>query len=154
MPSAATASSGATSATPNAASTRSSRRLAMAVDAANGHEHLGGLHAALIAPRFGPVAQRVERAWMRIGTNLALVAGHRRELGVEGGRDVDPRVRDEAAWVRPLSAARGVERVDGPDAVFRRPRRDEGRLEQQLVIAIHVTAVLTVDDVRADLTHE
>ena len=40
------------------------------------------------------------------------------------------------------------------DRLLRRPRRDEQRLEQQLVIAVHVAAVLAVDDVRPHLVDD
>src|SRR5205807_4050997 len=51
----------------------------------------------------------------------------------------------------PLRAARGVERVHGPDAILRRSRRDEGGFEEQLVVAIDVATVLAIDDVGSQL---
>src|ERR1051325_5115797 len=74
---------------------RVSDRRARAQRAPHGHEHLGGVHAALIAPGAGAMAQRVERARVRIGAHLALVAGHGRDLLLERRRDVHPGVRDE-----------------------------------------------------------
>src|SRR5436190_2284407 len=151
IPIAATARSGAASARPSSPSATSSGRLTMAVDAPHGHEHFRSLHTVLVTPGDGAVSQRVERAGVGIGAKLALVARHRRQLGLEGGGDVHPHVGDEAAGEGPLGAARGVERVDRPDAVFRGPRRDEGGLEEQLVVPVHVAAVLAVDDIGAHL---
>src|SRR5438309_10924069 len=70
MPTAAAARSGAASATPSSPSARSSGRLTMAVDAPHGHEHFRSLHAVLVPPGDGPVAQGIERAGMRRGTEL------------------------------------------------------------------------------------
>src|ERR1700758_4053067 len=97
MPIAASASTGASTTSATAASPTSSRRLAMAHDASHRHEHLGGVETALVAPRLGAMPQRLERTRMGVGPDLALVARHGRELALQRGRDVDPRVRHEAA---------------------------------------------------------
>src|SRR5204862_497756 len=89
--------------------------------AADGHEHLGGIHADLVAPRAAAIAQRVDRARMWVGSHFALIARHRAELLLERLRDIDPRIRDERARVAPLRAARRVEHVYGLDERFERP---------------------------------
>src|SRR5205823_12973193 len=71
MPTAARATSGAATTAASAASTTSTRRLATAQRAAHGHEHLGGLQTLLVTPRPGTVAQRLERAGVRIRPQLA-----------------------------------------------------------------------------------
>src|SRR5207248_10351212 len=76
------------------------------------------------------------------------------DLGLERLADVHPGIRHEAAREGPLSAARGVERVHGPDTILRRSRCDEGRLEEQLVVAIDVATVLAVDHVGPELAHD
>ena len=91
---------------------------------------------------------------MRVGPHLALITGHRRELALQGGRDVDPGVRDEAPRVAPLGAARRVEGVHRLDVRLRGPGGDEQRLEEQLVVPVHVAAVLPVDDARTYLAHD
>src|SRR5438067_679259 len=154
IPSAAIASTGATSARPTPESTTSRRRLTMAVDLPHGHEHFRGLHAALLPPSLGAIAQGLERSRVRIGAQLGLVARHRGDLGLERLADVHPGIRHEAAREGPLSAARGVERVHGPDTILRRSRCDEGRLEEQLVVAIDVATVLAVDHVGPELAHD
>src|SRR5262249_22430075 len=120
-----------------------------AAHAPHGDEHLGGVHAALVAPRVRLVPQPLRRARVRVVAQFARVAGHRRDLAVEHGADVDPRVGHERARIGPFGAARGVERVDGLDAGLGRPRRHERSLEQQLVVLVDVATVLAVDDLRA-----
>src|SRR2546429_5122966 len=154
MASAASASTGATSARPRAASTMSSRRFAMPPRPADGEEHLRRFQARLVAPGPGAVAERLERAGVRIGPHLALVARHGGDLGLERLGDIHPRVGHEAARVGPLRAARGVERVHGSDAILRRSRRDEGGFEEQLVVAIDVATVLTIDHVGSQLADD
>src|SRR5437588_1177567 len=151
IPSAAIASTGATSARPTPESTTSRRRLTMAVDLPHGHEHFRGLHAALVPPSLGAIAQGLERSRVRIGAQLAFITFHRGDLGLERLYDVHPDIRHEAAGEGPLRAARGVERVHGSDAILRRSRRDEGGFEEQLVVAIDVATVLTIDDVGSQL---
>src|SRR5207248_7891068 len=154
MASAAKASTGATSARPTAASTMSSRRFTIAARPAHGEKHLRRLEAGLIAPGPGPVTKCIERARVRIGPDLALVARHGGDLGLERLGDIHPRVGHEAARVGPLRAARGVERVHGSDAILRRSRRDEGGFEEQLVVAIDVATVLTIDHVGSQLADD
>src|SRR5207248_2302214 len=83
IPSAAIASTGATSARPTPESTTSRRRLTMAVDLPHGHEHFRGLHAALVPPSLGAIAQGLERSRVRIGAQLAFITCHRGDLGLE-----------------------------------------------------------------------
>src|SRR5207248_6584254 len=154
MASAAKASTGATSARPTAASTMSSRRFTIAARPAHGEKHLRRLEAGLIAPGPGPVTKCIERARVRIGPDLALVARHGGDLGLERLGDVHPRVGHEAAWVGPLRAARGIERVHRADAVLGGTRGDERGLEQQLVVAVHVPAVLAIHDGWMQLPHQ
>src|SRR5438105_13810259 len=144
MPSAASASTGATSARPRAASTMSSRRFAMAARPADGEEHLRRFQAGLVAPRLGAVAERLERAGVWIRPDLALVARHGGDLGLERLGDIHPCVGHEAARVGPFGAARGIERIDRANALLGGTRGDERGLEQQLVVAVHVPAVLTI----------
>src|SRR5256885_9342243 len=66
MPTAARATSGAATTAASAASTTSTRRLATAQRATHSHEHLGGLQTLLVTPCPGTVAQRLERAGVRI----------------------------------------------------------------------------------------
>src|SRR2546427_623023 len=79
--------------------------------ASHGHENFCRLHATLIAPGVRAVAQRLEGARMRVGPNLALVAGHGTELLLERRRDVHPGIGDEAARVAPFGATGCVEGV-------------------------------------------
>src|ERR1051325_10791291 len=151
IPSAATIRIGTQAISARAVRPMSNRRLTTAHRAANGHEDLGRRQAVLVAPRDRAVAQRIERARMRILAHFALVAAHRRDLAVERRGDLDPGIGDERARIRPLGAARGIEREDGGDAGHRGPRGHERRLEQQLVIAVDVAAPLAVDRVRLDL---
>src|SRR5690242_8544893 len=153
MPTAASASSGAatTSATP--ASSVSTRRLTVMERAPDGHVDFGRIEALLVAPRPGAVAQRLERSGVWVWSHFTLVARHRRHLLLERGRDIDPRVGGEAPGVRPLGTRRRVERIHGLDARLGRARRHEDRLEQNLVIAVHVPPVLAVDDFRLHLAH-
>src|SRR5690242_21031656 len=125
MPSAAIARTGATSARPRAASAMSSRRFTIAARPAHGEEHLRRCEAGLVAPGPGAVPERLKRARVRIGADLALVAGHGGDLGLERLGDVHPRVGYETARIRPLRAARGVERVDRTDGVLGGTRGDE-----------------------------
>src|ERR1051325_11135553 len=154
MPSAASASTGATSARPRAASTMSSRRFTIAARPAIGEEHLRRLQAGLVAPGLGAVAERVERAGVRIGPHLALVAGHGGDLGFERRGDIHPRVGNEAARIRPFRAARGIEGVDRADAMLGGTGGGERGLEQQLVVAVPSPAVLAIHDVGMELLHE
>src|ERR1700694_6334864 len=107
IPSAASPNSGAvtTSATP--AHTTSNRRFTIMQGSTNGHEDFGGVQALLVAPGARAVSQRVERAGMWIGAQLAGIAGHRGELDIERRGDIHPRVRGEGARERPLGAAGG-----------------------------------------------
>src|SRR2546430_17703459 len=97
MPSAASASSAAPSTRPRAASTMSSRRFTIAARPAHGEKHLRRLETGLVAPGLGPVTKRIERARVRIGPDLALVARHGGDLGLERLGDIHPRVGNEAA---------------------------------------------------------
>src|SRR2546430_3724397 len=154
MATAASASTGATSARPRAASTMSSRRFAMAARPADGEEHLRRFEAGLVAPRPRAVAERLERAGVWIRPDLALVARHGGDLGLERLGDIHPRVGHEAARVGPFGAARGIERVDRANALLGGTRGDERGLEQQLMVAVHVPAVLAIHDVGMYLTHD
>src|SRR5690349_1185319 len=147
MARAARPSTGATSARPSPASTTSMRRLAMAMDTSHGHENLGGVHAAAVAPRLGADAECLERAGMRISAQLGLITRHGGDLRLERLADVHPRVGNEAAREGPLRAAGGVERVHGADAILGRAGGDERGLEEQLVVTIDVAAVLTIDQI-------
>src|SRR5205823_3569065 len=99
-----------------AASTMSSRRFAMAARPADGEEHLRRFQAGLVAPRPGAVAERLERAGVWIRPDLALVARHGGDLGLERLGDIHPRVGHKAARVGPFGAARGIERIDCANA--------------------------------------
>src|SRR3989454_1412221 len=154
MPSAATASSGAATKSATLASAMSTRRLAIAQRPPDGDEHRGGLQTVLVAPGPCAMAQRLERAGMRVGPHFALVARHGRDLLLEGVGDLDPRIRDEAAWVPPFGAAGCVERVDRLDALLDRPGGDEERAEQDLVIAVRIASELAVDDLGPNLAHD
>src|SRR6266550_1992220 len=146
MPTAARATSGAATTAASAASTTSTRRLATAQRATHGHEHLGGLQTLLVTPRPGTVAQRLERAGVRIRPQLALVARHRGQLLLECRRDVHPGVGHEATGKPPFGAAGGVVGVHRLDRRLGSPGGDEHGLEQDLVIAVDVAPVLAVDD--------
>src|SRR5204862_128789 len=150
IPSAASAST----ARPRAASTMSSRRFAMAARPADGEEHLRRFQAGLVAPRPGAVAERLERAGVWIRPDLALVARHGGDLGLERLGDIHPRVGHKAARVGPFGAARGIERIDCANALLGGPRGDERGLEQQLMVAVHVPAVLAIHDVGMQLPHQ
>src|SRR2546426_7156943 len=121
MPTAARATSGAATTAASAASTTSTRRLATAQRAADGHEHLGGLQTLLVTPRPGTVAQRLERAGVRIRPQLALVARHRGQLLLERRRDVHPGVGHEAAGEPPVGASGGVRGADPLEIKLRGP---------------------------------
>src|SRR5438105_14435066 len=121
IPKAASASRGLVSTSATEATTRSISRLATAADPSHGHEHLGRLQADLGAPGSSPVLEGFKRARVRVLAQLALVAGHGPDLGVERVADVDPGVRDEGPRVGPLGAARSVEGVDGLDEALARP---------------------------------
>src|SRR5256884_7658586 len=108
MLSAASASTGATSTRPRAASTMSSRRFTIAARPAHGEKHLRRLETGLVAPGPGPVAKRIERARVRIGPDLALVARHGGDLGLERLGDIHPPVGHEAARGGPFPAARRI----------------------------------------------
>src|SRR5882762_166791 len=151
MPSAASASSGAVAMRATPASTTSSRRLAVMERAADGHEHLRRIETLLVAPGPGAVAQRFERAGVGIRPHLALVARHRGQLLLERRRDVHPGVGHEATGKPPFGAAGGVKGVHRFDRSFGGPGGDEHGLEQDLVIAVDVAAVLAVDDLRLHL---
>src|ERR1041384_8764842 len=84
MPTMAISRTGAASRSPIAAQTTSNRRLPMPQRPPDCHECLRRVEAVLVAPGLGPVAQRLEGARVRVGPHLALVAGHRGELGLEG----------------------------------------------------------------------
>src|SRR5438105_11178923 len=127
MPSAASASTGATSARPRAASTMSSRRFTIAARPAHGEKHLRRLETGLVAPGLGPVTKRIERARVRIGPDLALVARHGGDLGLERLGDIHPRVGHEAARVGPFRSARGIERGYRPEAMLGGARRGPRR---------------------------
>src|SRR5690348_10347815 len=146
IPTAASASSGAVTTSARPASSASTRRLTVMQRAPDGHEYFRRIEALLVAPGAGTVAQRLERARVRVGAQLALVARHRRDLLLERGRDVHPRVGREAPRKGPFGARGGVERIDGLDALLGRTRGHQNRLEQNLVVAVHVPPVLTVDD--------
>src|ERR1700693_2129857 len=118
------------------------------------HEHFGRLQAGLGAPVVRAIAQRFQRTWVGVVANLALGARHRLHLRVERVGDVNPCVRDERSWVSPLGAAGGVEGVDQLDEVLCRPGRDEQCLKDQVVVSVHVPAVLPVDDLGADLAND
>src|SRR5690242_11119933 len=149
IPTAARASSGAVTSSARPASSASTRRLTVMQRAPDGHECFRRVEALLIAPRAGAVAQCLERARVRVGAQLALVARHRRDLLLERGRDIHPRVGGECPGIRPLGARGGVERVHGLDASLGGPGRDEDGLEENLVVAVDVPPVLAVDDLRA-----
>src|SRR2546426_765127 len=140
------ATSGAATMAASAASTTSIRRLATAQRATHGHEHLGGLQTLLVTPCPGTVAQRLERAGVRIRPQLALVARHRGQLLLECRRDVHPGVGHEATGKPPFGAAGGVVGVHRLDRRLGSPGGDEHGLEQDLVIAVDVAPVLAVDD--------
>src|SRR5437879_2104177 len=148
MPTAARATSGAATTAASAASTTSTRRLATAQRATHSHEHLGGLQTLLVTPCPGTVAQRLERAGVRIRPQLALVARHRGQLLLECRRDVHPGVGHEATGKPPFGAAGGVVGVHRLDRRLGSPGGDEHGLEQDLVIAVDVAPVLAVDDLR------
>src|SRR5438477_1281486 len=152
--SAASARTGATSARPRAASTMSSRRFAMAARPADGEEHLRRFEAGLVAPRPRAVAERLERAGVWIRPDLALVARHGGDLGLERLGDIHPRVGHKVARVGPFGAARGIERIDRANALLGGTRGDERGLEQQLVITVHVPAVLAIHDVGMQFPHQ
>src|SRR6266513_3693833 len=122
MPMAAMARTGDVNTSAMVAQQTSKRRFTMLQRPTNGHEGFRGLEALLVAPGERPVAQRVERARMRIGTELAGVTRHRSELHLERGGDVHPRVRGERPRIGPLGTAGGVEGVDGADPACSRPR--------------------------------
>src|SRR6202165_1844711 len=151
IPIAASPNSGAvtTSATP--AHTTSNRRFTIMQGSTNGHEDFGGVQALLVAPGARAVSQRVERAGMWIGAQLAGIAGHRGELDIERRGDIHPRVRGEGARKRPLGAAGGVESGAGPTPARRGPRRDQRRLKQKVMVAVDVAAVLAIHDLRLHL---
>src|SRR5712691_9235090 len=151
MPTAASATSGAVATSARAASARSSRRLATAQRATDGQEHLGRVQTLLVAPGPGAVAQRFERAGVGIRPHLALVARHRGQLLLERRRDVHPGVGHEVTGKPPFGAAGGVKGVHRFDRRFGGPGGDEHGLEQDLVIAVDVAAVLAVDDLRLHL---
>src|SRR4051794_37629408 len=71
MPMAAMARTGDVNTSATVAQQTSKRRFTMLQRPANGHEDFRGLEALLVAPGERPVAQRVEGARMRIGTELA-----------------------------------------------------------------------------------
>src|SRR5213592_292637 len=151
MPTAARATSGAVTTAASAASTTSTRRLATAQRATDGDEYLGGVQTLLVAPRPRAVAQRLERAGVGIRPQFALVARHRGQLLLERRRDVHPGVGHEAAGEPPFGAAGGVVGVHRFDGRLGGPGGDEHGLEQDLVIAVDVAAVLAVDDLRLHL---
>src|ERR1043166_5712987 len=97
MPTAASARSGAVTASASAAQITSNRRLPMSERPPDRHERLCRIEAMLVAPGLGPVAERLEGAGMRVGPHLALITRHRGQLGVERLGDVDPGVGGEAA---------------------------------------------------------
>src|SRR5436190_23351623 len=154
MPTAASAMSGAVTINATAAHEMSNRRFTMLQSSADGHEDFRGLEALLIAPGERPVAQRVERARMRIGTDFARVAGHCGELDVERRGDIHPRIGGERARIGPLGAAGGVEGVDRAHPARGWTRSDERGLKQHLVIAVDVAAPLAIHDPRLELFHE
>src|SRR6266513_352471 len=125
IPTAATSRTGAATTRPSAAMTTSNRRLATAQAPSYRHEHLGGVHAAMIAPGARAMTQRVERARMGILTDLALVARHGAQLLLECLGNVDPRVGNEGPRVAPLGARGGVEGVHRLDVRLDRPRGHE-----------------------------
>src|SRR5215831_10257119 len=132
--------------------TTSIARLSMANHPPDGHEDLGGLQAGLDAPRVRPVAQSLQGPRMGIAAHLAAIAGHRLDLGLERRADIDPRVGDERPGVAPLGTARRVERVHGLHAALGGARGHQRRLEDQLVVAIDVAAVLAVHGSRPDVS--
>src|SRR6266446_1371923 len=154
IPTAATSRNGAAATSPSAARTTSNRRLAIAQAPSYRHEHLGRVHAAMIAPGPRAMPQRVERAGMGIGADLTLIARHGAQLLLERFGDVDPRVGNEGPRVTPLGAGGRVEGVHGLDVRLDRPCGDEGRAEQQLVVAVGVATELTVDDRGAHVAHD
>src|SRR2546422_316784 len=154
IPTAARASRGAVATNAIAAHTTSTRRLTIADRAADGHEHLRRIETLLVSPGPRAVAQRLERAGVRIGTQLALIACHGGELLVERRGDVHPGVRGERARKRPLGAAGRVEGVDCFNASLGRAGRHESRPEKDLVVAVDVAAVLAVHDARLDFADD
>src|SRR5438093_10849582 len=134
-----------------AAPSRAKRRLAISRNPPHGHENLRGVDTDLVAERPGPVLQSLERAWVRVLAQLAHIAGHRLELGLQGPGNINPGIRNERPGVSPLRAAGRVEGVDGVDEVLRRPGGDQGRLEEKMVIAVDVAAILAIDNPRPHL---
>src|SRR6266852_2668723 len=154
MPTAATARSGAATSRRMPASSPSNGRFTMAHRTPHGHEHLGGLQAGLVAPGPRPMAQPLERTGMGVRTYFARVTRHGGDLLFQGFGDLDPRIGRERPRVAPLGAAGRVEGIDGPDAVFDRPRGHEQGPEHDLVIAVRVAAELAVHDLGSQFAHD
>src|SRR3989449_3834174 len=154
MPTAATARSGATASRRMLASSPSTGRLTIAQRPPHRHEHLGGLQAGLVPPRPRAMAQRLERTGMGVGAHFARVTRHGGDLLFQRFGDLDPRIGRECPRVAPLGAAGRVEGIDGPDAIFDRPRGDEQGAEHDLVIAVRVAAELAVHDLGPQLAHD
>ena len=55
--------------------------------------------------------------------------------------------------IGPLGAAGGLEGEDRAQPGDHRPRGHEGRLKQDVVVAVDIAAVLTVDDLRLESCH-
>src|SRR3989442_12221661 len=75
IPTAATSRTGAAATRPSAATTTSNRGLATAQAPSQGHEHLGSVGAAVIAPGAGGVPQGVGGGGMGVRGDVGLVAG-------------------------------------------------------------------------------
>src|ERR1700716_1499831 len=115
MPAATMASRGLATASTIAATPTSISRRAMAAHPPDRHEHLRRLQAGLGAPGAGPVLESLQGARMGVVAKLALVAGHRSDLGFERLADVDPGVGYEGPGIGPFGAAGGVEGIHGLD---------------------------------------
>src|SRR2546422_114264 len=145
IPTAATSRTGAAATRPSAATTTSNRRLATAQAPSHGHEHLGSVEAAVIAPGAGAMPQGVERAGMGVRADLALVARHGAQLLLERLGDVDPRVGDKGSRIPPLGARGRVEGVHRLEVRLDRPRGHERGPEQQPGVAVGVAPELAGD---------
>ena len=90
---------------------------AIAQDSSYGHEDFRIGHAALVAPGSRTIAERFQRAGMRIGTQLALVAGHRVQLPLKRLGDVDHKMAHSVAQVerfkRELEVQLPLDGMDG-----------------------------------------